>query len=91
MQFSLNSKSPKTPLGSFIKDRLLENTTKRFDGIEKQALTPQFSRATLLDPRCKKVAFGVAENANDAEISLVSEIASLIRNVSNTGKYIIYK
>lgn len=91
MQFSLNSKSPKTRLGSFIKGKLLEHTTKRFDGIEKQALTPQFSRATLLDPRCKKVAFGVTENANDAEASVVSEIASLMGNVSNTGKYIIYK
>lgn len=63
----------------------------RFDGIEKQALTPHFSVATLLDPRCKKVAFGLAQNANDAEASLVAETATLIRNVSNTGKYIIYK
>lgn len=86
---SLNSKSPKTRLGIFIKGRLLDSTTKRFDGIEKQALTPQFSRATLLDPMCKKVAFGVAENANDAEDSVISEIASLMRNASNTGKYII--
>ncbi|XP_050062434.1 E3 SUMO-protein ligase ZBED1-like [Aphis gossypii] len=84
LQFSLNSKSPKTRLGSFIKGKLLEHTTKRFDGIEKQALTPQFSRATLLDPRCKKVAFGVTENENDAEASVVSEIASLMGNVSNT-------
>jgi len=88
---SLNSKSPKTRLAIFIKGRLLEYTTKSFDGIEKQTLTPHFSRATLLDPRCKKVAFGMAENANDAEDSIVSEIASLMRNVSNTGKYIIYK
>ncbi|KAF0691848.1 zinc finger BED domain-containing protein 1-like, partial [Aphis craccivora] len=84
LQLSLNSKSPKTRLGIFIKGRLLDSTTKRFDGIEKQALTPQFSRATLLDPRCKKVAFGVAENANDAEDSVISEIASLMRNASNT-------
>jgi len=91
LQCSLNAKSPRTRLGSFIKDRLLDNTSMRFDGIEKQALTPHFSVATLLDPRCKKVAFGLAQNANDAEASLVAETATLIRNVSNTGKYIIYK
>jgi len=88
LQCSLNSKSPKTRLGSFIKGRLSENVSRRFDGIEKQTLTPHFSRATLLDPRCKKVAFGLAQNANDAEASLVAETATLMRNVSNTGKNI---
>jgi hypothetical protein len=86
LQCSLGLKCPKTRQGNYIKERLLENTSKRFDGIENQTITPHFSRATLLDPRCKKVAFGLTQNANDAEINLVSEISTLMRNVSNTGK-----
>lgn len=86
MQSSLGSKIPNTHLGNFIKNRLLQNTAKRFDGVEKQTLTPHFSRATLLDPRFKKVAFGLENNANEAERCLITEIATLIRNYSNTGK-----
>lgn len=61
---------------------------KRFDGFEKQTLTPSFSRATLLDPRFKKVGFGVEENANEAEKYIILEIADLLdtQNIVN-GKY----
>lgn len=76
LQSSLGSKNPNTQLGIFIKNRLMENTTKRFDSLEKQTLTPHFSRATLLDPRCKKVVFGLEVNVKEAEIYLVSETAA---------------
>jgi len=66
---------------------LIDKTTKCFESLEKQGLTPHFSNDTLLDPRCKKVAFGVEQNANDIEEVLISETATLILNVSNTGKY----
>lgn len=87
LQISLGSKNPTTLLGNFIKQRLIDKTSKRFESIEKQGLTPHFSRATLLDPRCKKVAFGLEQNANDTEAVLITETATLIRNVSNAGKY----
>jgi len=86
LQSSLISKDPKTQLGMFIKNRLVENINRRFDSIEKQSITPHFSRATLLDPRCKKVAFGSEQNANGAERHLVNKTAALISNASNTGK-----
>jgi len=70
----------------YIKNKLIENTNKRFDSIEKQTITPHFSQATLLDPRCKKVAFGSEQNANETERYLVNETAALISNASNTGK-----
>jgi len=47
-------------------------------------LTPGFSRATLLDTRFKKAAFGVAQNANDAEKYIISEIADLL-DTSNSS------
>jgi len=40
-----------------------------------------------LDPRCKKVAFGVESNATEAENSIISEITSLMHNTAETGKY----
>lgn len=90
MQTSLNSKIPKTPLGRFIKSNLTSQVNRRFEGIEKQSLTPYFSRATLLDPRCKKAAFAVEENASDAEQNIVLEVASMTNNtLEDTGKYLI--
>ncbi|XP_050062310.1 E3 SUMO-protein ligase ZBED1-like [Aphis gossypii] len=84
LQTSLNGKNPKTCLGQFVKQNLLSNISRRFESIEKQTLVPYFSRATLLDPRCKKVAFGVESNATDAEKSIISEITSLMHNAAET-------
>jgi len=87
LQTSLNGKNPKTCLGQFVNQNLLSNIFRRFESIEKQTLVPYFSRATLLDPRCKKVAFGVESNATDAEKSIISDITSLMHNAAETGKY----
>lgn len=86
MQSSLVSKTQTTRLGMYIKNKLIENTNRRFDSIEKQTITPNFSRATMLNPRCKKVAFGSEQNANETERYLVNETAALISNASNAGK-----
>ncbi|KAL4125996.1 hypothetical protein QTP88_010228 [Uroleucon formosanum] len=83
LQSSLVSKTQTTRLGMYIKNKLIENTNRRFDSIEKQTITPNFSRATMLDPRCKKVAFGSEQNANETERYLVNETAALISNASN--------
>jgi len=90
LQTSLNAKTPKTSLGSFIKSNLMSQVNRRFEGIEKQSLTPYFSRATLLDPRCKKAAFAVEGNASDAEKNIILETArSLTNNTLDAGKYLI--
>ncbi|XP_008181981.1 zinc finger BED domain-containing protein 1-like [Acyrthosiphon pisum] len=78
LQGSLVTKIPRTLLGQALKTNLIGNITKRFDVFEKQTITPSFSRATLLDPRFKKVAFGIDENANEAEKFVISEIADLL-------------
>ncbi|XP_060877420.1 E3 SUMO-protein ligase ZBED1-like [Metopolophium dirhodum] len=80
LQTSLCSKSPKTSVGRFIKSNLVTQVNRRFEGTEEQSPFPYFSRATLLDPRFKKAAFGVEQNASEAETaesSIISEIASL--------------
>ncbi|KAL4126013.1 hypothetical protein QTP88_010245 [Uroleucon formosanum] len=85
LQSSLVSKTQTTRLGMYIKNKLIENTNRRFDSIEKQTITPNFSRATMLNPRCKKVAFGSEQNANETERYLVNETAALISNASNAA------
>lgn len=75
---ALSNKDPKTVIGILLKSNLHENIRTRFQGIEKQSLVPHFGRATLLDPRCKKVAFGNEQNASDAESAIITEVASLL-------------
>lgn len=88
LQMVLGSKNTTTLLRNFIKQRLIDKTAKRFESIEnKDWHKPHFSKATLLDPRCKKIAFGLEQNANDTEEVLITETAALIGNVSYTGKY----
>lgn len=81
-------KSPKNTIRADVKNKIVKNPARRSDGIEKQTLYPHYSRATLLDPRFKKVAFGLESNANEAEKCVVSEIATLV--APNTGHIIQY-
>ncbi|XP_050057178.1 E3 SUMO-protein ligase ZBED1-like [Aphis gossypii] len=78
LQIALTNKDPSTIIGILLKSNLHENIRSRFQGIEKQSLVPHFGRATLLDPRCKKVAFKNEQNASDAEASITAEVASLL-------------
>lgn len=89
LQVSLNCKNPKTYFGRYLKNNLLDNTNKRFEGVEKQTLMPYFSNAILLDPRCKKAAFALENNKTEAEKSIISEVASLMHNTTDTGKHTV--
>ncbi|KAG8224475.1 hypothetical protein J437_LFUL003198 [Ladona fulva] len=58
----MNSK-PATTFGERLKEVLLENFCKRLSPYEKQVIP---SSATILDPRFKKMAIGLEENASKA-------------------------
>ncbi|CAI6373453.1 unnamed protein product [Macrosiphum euphorbiae] len=75
---SVNNKVPVTLTGNFLKKKLLEQTTKRFDDIEEMYPSQFYAKATLLDPRFKKAAFTSNDNANDAEQEVQKEIADCI-------------
>jgi len=47
----------RTYLSQLLKQNLLGNLNSRFKLIEEQSPKPEFSRATLLDPRFKKLAY----------------------------------
>lgn len=91
LQGTLALKIPKTHIGQVLKKNLTDNTIKRFDGFEKQTLSPYFSRATLLDPRFKKAAFGIEENANEAEKSIISEVANILNTINVDNEHASYE
>lgn len=76
-----------TYTGKFLKKKLLEETTKRFNDIEEMYPSHLYSKATILDPRFKKAAFISNENANTAEQEVQKEIADYIKT---NGKLVLY-
>ncbi|XP_050062932.1 E3 SUMO-protein ligase ZBED1-like [Aphis gossypii] len=78
LHISLVSKQMRIYLGQLLKQKLLGNLNSRFKLIEEQNLKPEFSRATLLDPRFKKLAFQHTINAENAEKSITDELSLLI-------------
>lgn len=68
----------RTYLGQLLKEKLLENLNSRFELVEEQNSKPEFSRATLLDPRFKKLAFQHTINAENVEKSISDELSLLI-------------
>lgn len=79
-------KVPRTNLGKLLVTQLMDSVRQRFQSVEKLQPVPHFAKATYLDPRCKKAAFGVLVNANEAESSVISEIAGLIQT-ENYGRH----
>lgn len=76
----------RTYLGQLLKQKLLENLNSRFKLIEEQNPKPEFSRATLLDPRFKKLAFHHTMNAENVEKSITDVYRSLLISKHLNGK-----
>ncbi|KAL4103950.1 hypothetical protein QTP88_019267 [Uroleucon formosanum] len=87
LHISLVSKQMRTYLGQLLKQKLLGSLNSRFKLIEEQNPKPEFSRATLLDPRFKKLAFQHTINAENVEKSITDELSLLISENLNA----IYK
>ncbi|KAG8238518.1 hypothetical protein J437_LFUL016184 [Ladona fulva] len=69
----MNSKHT-TTVGKRLKEVLLENFSKRLSPYEKQVVP---SSDTILDPRFKKMAFGLEENASEAYNRIQDEADAL--------------
>ncbi|KAG8234074.1 hypothetical protein J437_LFUL013570 [Ladona fulva] len=72
---------PATTVGERLKEVLLENFSKRLSPYEKQIIP---STATILDPRFKKMAFGLEENASEAYNHIQDE-ADVLHLRENVG------
>lgn len=79
IQHSLKNRTPKTTSSKSIKLVLLDNVSRRLGILESNLL---YSKATFLDPRFKKAAFGVAENAETVQKLIINEISSILHDKS---------
>lgn len=77
LQHSLKNRTLKTTSAKSLKLGLLDNVRGRLGIVESNSLC---SKVTYLDPRFKKAAFGVAENAETVPRLIINEISSIIHD-----------
>lgn len=77
LQHTLKNMSPKSDSGAVLKRNLLDVISKRFGLFETNKIA---AKATFLDPRFKKMAFGVEENATNAQKWISDEMVKLMAN-----------
>lgn len=74
LQFELKNTNPVSETGSWLKDNILENVSKRLGNMEINKIV---SKSTFLDPRYKKAAFGLEENARNCQNCLIDELEAM--------------
>ncbi|CAG9840810.1 unnamed protein product [Diabrotica balteata] len=75
IQHLLMNKKTKSPPGKSLKDGLLDVISRRLCMLETNQLC---AKATFLDPRFKKVGFGLPANADNAQKLIVTELANIL-------------
>uniref|UniRef100_A0A8D8X7K5 Zinc finger BED domain-containing protein 1 n=1 Tax=Cacopsylla melanoneura TaxID=428564 RepID=A0A8D8X7K5_9HEMI len=74
IQCSINMCSPGNEFGSMFKNNLVEHIRARFSEIERNRLS---STASFIDPRFKKLGFGIQTNADVTEQNVLRELGPL--------------
>lgn len=75
LQYTVRKVRPETDAGILLQSSLLDVVSRRLGSLEKNKIV---SKSTLLDPKFKKTAFGLEDNANNAQQWLVDELTSII-------------
>lgn len=75
LQYSLNQVTCQSDIGKKLKTDLSGIISRRLSGYEKNKIS---AKATFLDPRYKKQAFGSKENADNAEKWVLEELGNYI-------------
>jgi len=75
LQYTVRKVRPETDAGILLQSSLLDSVSRRLGSLEKNKIV---SKSTLLDPKLKKTAFGLEDNANNAQQWLVDELTSII-------------
>lgn len=71
--------------GNFLKNLISENIHKAYGLVEQMNPSHYYAKATLLDPRYKKVAFVISSNADRALQEVQYEVAESLRNISKSN------
>lgn len=72
-QKAIKSETPKTSMGEKLKTILLDSLSRRLTPYESYS-SGVCPKATILDPRFKKCAFGIPTNASNAVTELINEM-----------------
>ncbi|KAJ8940616.1 hypothetical protein NQ318_004540 [Aromia moschata] len=75
LQVSLKNKVVTVDVANQLKTYLLDSISRRLGNLECNKIV---AKATLLDPRFKKLAFGVSGNANNAQTLVHEELVSIV-------------
>lgn len=82
MQSSLRSIVAETEIGEKLKNTLIEITTRRLEGHESNKIV---AKATFLDPRFKKCAFGTEGNTANAQKWVTKELTQLVADKNSSS------
>ncbi|KAL4089312.1 hypothetical protein QTP88_024366 [Uroleucon formosanum] len=75
-QYMLKNLRTETTIGIEFKNKLIDVVGRRLGNLEKDKIV---AKSTLLDPRLKKTAFGLQENADNAHKWICEELTNTIR------------
>ncbi|XP_008182397.1 zinc finger BED domain-containing protein 1-like [Acyrthosiphon pisum] len=80
LQFTLGNIKPKTNSGRLLKTALSNSVSRRLGSLEGDKTS---SKSTFIDPRLKKTAFGLVENANQVQKWIEEELCAMISENTN--------
>ncbi|KAL4092433.1 hypothetical protein QTP88_026934 [Uroleucon formosanum] len=75
LQFMVKNIKPETDAGILLQNSLLDIVARRLGILEKNKTVV---KSTFLDPRFKKAAFGLADNAENTQKWIIEELTSII-------------
>eukprot|EP00102_Acyrthosiphon_pisum_P014611 XP_008184752.1 PREDICTED: zinc finger BED domain-containing protein 1-like [Acyrthosiphon pisum] len=75
LQYTVKNIKPDTHAGILLQNTLLDVVARRLGSLEKNSIV---AKSTFLDPRLKKTAFGLADNAGNTEKWIIEELTSNI-------------
>ncbi|XP_060847297.1 E3 SUMO-protein ligase ZBED1-like [Rhopalosiphum padi] len=75
LQYTVKNIKPDTHAGILLQNTLLDVVARRLGCLEKNSIV---AKSTFLDPRLKKTAFGLADNADNTQKWIIEELTSNI-------------
>jgi len=75
LQYMLKNLRTETTIGNEFKNKLIDVVGRRLGNLEKNKIV---AKSTFLDPRLKKTAFGLQENADNAHKWICEELTNMI-------------
>jgi len=80
LQYTIGKRTPKTAIGQILKTTLLNAVSRRLGSLEGNKIV---AKSTFIDPRFKKTAFGLTENASNVQKWICDELCAITSEPDN--------